>query len=329
MGENAYREATELLACRRRHAEEDADRRREELYQSLPQLRQFDAQTAEVCRRMTAAALEGEPTEQYRLALEQLKRDRLHTLSEIGMTEEQLRPQYSCPLCGDTGFVDGKRCRCLQELLREKSVLTLPAGLLAGCRGFMDFDLTYYSDAAEGGNRSPQETMKNILAYCRRYAENFGKSSGNLLFTGRTGLGKTYLSACIARAVAEKGFTVRYYPAQALIDCFERVRFNRNATPDDMTAMREILSCDLLILDDMGAEFATAYSQSVLYQVINDRMTECRPTIISTNLDLPAMGKMYNERILSRLIGSYTMFRFVGKDIRQQKLARARGEAAV
>ncbi len=96
-----------------------------------------------------------------------------------------------------------------------------------------------------------------------------------------------------------------------------------------MTAMREILSCDLLILDDMGAEFATAYSQSVLYQVINDRMTECRPTIISTNLDLTAMGKIYNERILSRLIGSYTMFRFVGKDIRQQKLARARGEAAV
>lgn len=90
------------------------------------------------------------------------------------------------------------------------------------------------------------------------------------------------------------------------------------------TAMREILSCDLLILDDLGAEFATAYSQSVLYQVINDRMTEGRATIISTNLDLPALSKAYNERILSRLIGGYTMLGFVGRDIRQQKLARRR-----
>ena len=93
--------------------------------------------------------------------------------------------------------------------------------------------------------------------------------------------------------------------------------------------MREILTCDLLILDDLGAEFATAYSQSVLYQVINDRMTERRPTIISTNLDLTAMTKIYNERILSRLIGSYTMLGFVGRDIRQQKLSRTRGEAGV
>ena len=117
--------------------------------------------------------------------------------------------------------------------------------------------------------------------------------------------------------------------AQALIDCFERVRFHRENGPDDAAAMREILTCDLLILDDLGAEFATAYSQSVLYQVINDRMTERRPTIISTNLDLTAMTKIYNERILSRLIGSYTMLGFVGRDIRQQKLSRARGEAGV
>lgn len=102
------------------------------------------------------------------------------------------------------------------------------------------------------------------------------------------------------------------------------MRFNREAGADDLTAMREILSCDLLILDDLGAEFATAYSQSVLYQVINDRMTEGRATIISTNLDLPALSKAYNERILSRLIGSYTMLGFVGRDIRQQKLARRR-----
>ena len=93
--------------------------------------------------------------------------------------------------------------------------------------------------------------------------------------------------------------------------------------------MREILSCDLLVLDDLGAEFSTAFSQSVLYQVINDRMVEGRSTIISTNLDLSGLSKTYNERILSRLIGSYTMYGFVGRDIRQQKLVRSRQEAAL
>lgn len=151
-----------------------------------------------------------------------------------------------------------------------------------------------------------------------------GGSGESAVYGGGRDWAKTYLSACIAMEVAARGYEVRYYPAQALIDRFERVRFNREAGADDLTAMREILSCDLLILDDLGAEFATAYSQSVLYQVINDRMTEGRATIISTNLDLPALSKAYNERILSRLIGSYTMLGFVGRDIRQQKLARRR-----
>lgn len=326
MEENVYRIATEQLARRRRRAEEEADRRREELYGSLPQLREYDARAAAVCRRITAALINGESAEDYRAALEQLRQEKQKTLQQIGVTEEMLRPRYTCPLCGDTGFVNGKRCRCLTELLQQQAVAALPAGLLAGCRGFADFDLTYYSDQAEPGSRSPRETMRNILARCRRYAEDFGPGTGNLLFTGRTGLGKTFLSACIAQEVAAKGYTVRYYPAQALIDCFERVRFNRSATPGDAAAMREILTCDLLVMDDLGAEFSTAYSQSVLYQVINDRMTECRPTVISTNLDLLAMSKVYNERILSRLIGSYTMLGFVGKDIRQQKLARSRRE---
>lgn len=329
MGENAYRSAMELLARRRSKAEKEAALRREELYQNLPQLREFDGRAAELCRALTAAVRNGEPTEPCKLALEQLQRDRLHLLAAAGIDEALLRPQYTCPLCRDTGYVEGRRCRCLDALLRQQAVAALPAGVLSACHGFEGFDLTYYSDTAEPGGRSPRETMKNILNRCRRYAADFGPESGNLLFLGRTGLGKTYLSACIALEVAAKGYEVRYYPAQALIDRFERVRFSREAVAEDLSAMREILSCDLLILDDLGAEFATAYSQSVLYQVVNDRMTESRPTIISTNLDLPALSKTYHERILSRLIGSYTMYGFVGRDIRQQKLARRREETKV
>lgn len=324
MENTAYRNAMELLARRRSQAEKDAALRREDLYRSLPQLREYDGKAAALCRQMTTAVINGEPIEAYQKGLEQVQRDKLHTLAAAGIEEELLRPQYSCPLCRDTGYTEGRRCRCLTQLLQKEAMAALPAGVLAGCEGFEGFDLSYYGDAAEAGGRSPRETMRNILNRCRRYAADFSGGSGNLLFMGRTGLGKTYLSACIAMEVAARGYEVRYYPAQALIDRFERVRFNREAGADDLTAMREILSCGLLILDDLGAEFATAYSQSVLYQVINDRMTEGRATIISTNLDLPALSKAYNERILSRLIGSYTMLGFVGRDIRQQKLARRR-----
>ena len=329
MGQNAYQTAVETLARRRSHAEAQAARRREELYQSLPELRRFDARAAALCRQMTAAILEGEPSAEYQQALQSLQEERLAALQAAGVDEAQLRPRYTCPHCRDTGFVNGIRCSCLTTLLKEQALSALPAGVLAACGGFEGFDLTYYSDTAENGGRSPRDIMRTIAGRCREYAAGFGPGSGNLLFLGRTGLGKTYLSACIALEVASQGWRVQYYPAQARIGRFERVRFSRTADEADQEAVREILSCDLLVLDDLGAEFSTAFSQSVLYQVINDRMTERRPTIISTNLDLTAMTKIYNERILSRLIGSYTMLGFVGRDIRQQKLSRARGEAGV
>ena len=329
MGQNAYQTAVETLARRRSHAEAQAARRREELYQSLPELRRFDARAAALCRQMTAAILEGEPSAEYQQALQSLQGERLAALQAAGVDEAQLRPRYTCPHCRDTGFVNGIRCSCLTTLLKEQALSALPAGVLAACGGFEGFDLTYYSDSAENGGRSPRDIMRTIAGRCREYAAGFGPGSGNLLFLGRTGLGKTYLSACIALEVASQGWRVQYYPAQALVDRFERVRFSRTADEADQEAVREILSCDLLVLDDLGAEFSTAFSQSVLYQVINDRMVEGRSTIISTNLDLSGLSKTYNERILSRLIGSYTMYGFVGRDIRQQKLVRSRQEAAL
>ena len=329
MGQNAYQTAVETLARRRSHAEAQAARRREELYQSLPELRRFDARAAALCRQMTAAILEGEPSAEYQQALQALQGERLAALQAAGVDEAQLRPRYTCPHCRDTGFVNGIRCSCLTTLLKEQALSALPAGVLAACGGSEGFHLPSHSGPAENGGRSPRDIMRTIAGRCREYAAGFGPGSGNLLFLGRTGLGKTYLSACIALEVASQGWRVQYYPAQALIDRFERVRFSRTADEADQEAVREILSCDLLVLDDLGAEFSTAFSQSVLYQVINDRMVEGRSTIISTNLDLSGLSKTYNERILSRLIGSYTMYGFVGRDIRQQKLVRSRQEAAL
>lgn len=314
---------TEILAQRRNAAEALAARRREELYDTLPQLRRFDADAALLCRRMTAAAIEGDTAavEREKAGLDALRADRESFLLNAGIDEGMLRPQYTCPLCRDTGYAEGKRCRCLTALLREEAARSLPVGVLSACGGFDHFDLTYYADQSENG-RSPREVMRNILGRCRDYAAGFSQRSESLLFIGRTGLGKTYLSVSIAREVLEKGFSVLYYPAQSLIDCFERVRFSRDATPEDAETTRSILSCDLLVLDDLGAEFISSFSQSVLYHVINERLVEGRPTIISTNLDPAQLTQTYSERIVSRLIGSYTLYGFAGRDIRQQKRRR-------
>ena len=324
--ERIYSSAAEILARRRSTAEARAADRRAQLYEQLPQLRRFDADAAAICRRMTAAAMEGDNkgVAHEKGALELLQQQRDAFLQEAGVTEGMLRPQYTCPLCEDTGYKGGKRCRCLTQLLQEQASLQLPCGVLAACGGFDRFDLTYYSDQLENG-RSPRETMRNILGRCREYATGFGRRSGNLLFIGRTGLGKTYLSVSIAQEVLSQGFSVQYYPAQAMIDRFERVRFSRDATPQDQAATREILSADLLILDDLGAEFISSFSQSVLYHVINERLVEGLPTIISTNLDPAQLSQVYSERIVSRLIGSYTLYGFVGRDIRQQMQSRRHG----
>lgn len=322
--EQRYAKATAILAKRRAAAESAAEQRRSELAKELPQLRRFDGEAAALCRRLTAAVMENdtEAAAEAKASLEQLTRDRDAFLQSAGIDEALLKPRYACPLCRDTGFVGGKRCRCLEELLRTEAARELPTGVLSACpHGFEGFDLSYYSDQSMGG-RSPRETMANILARCRDYAAGFSGRSGNLLFIGRTGLGKTYLSVCIAREVLEKGFSVQYAPAQTLIDRFERVRFSRGTTPEDLEITRDLLRCDLLILDDLGAEFINQFSQSVLYNVINERLVEGRPTIISTNLDPAQLSQTYAERIVSRLIGSYTLYGFAGRDIRQQKQLR-------
>lgn len=321
--EQVYGRAAEILSRRRTAAEAVAARQREELYDKLPQLRRFDAEAAAVCRRMTAAVIEGDSPAvgREKAALDSIRTEKSAFLQRAGIEEAMLRPPYTCPLCADTGYVAGKRCRCLTLLLHAEAVRGLPAGVLSACGGFEGFDLTYYSETAENG-RSQRETMRNILGRCREYAASFTPQSGNLLFIGRTGLGKTYLSVSIAKEVLEKGYLVQYTPAQAMIDRFERVRFSRDATPEDREATRNILRCDLLVLDDLGAEFISSFSQSVLYHVINERLVEGRPTVISTNLDPAGLSAAYSERIVSRLIGSYTLYGFVGRDIRQQKLSR-------
>ena len=304
--------------------------RQQQLFAREPELADIDRRLRGTMSQIITRALKGgrDPVPAIHAIRDEnlaLQRRRGEILTALGCPADYLEEKPRCARCGDAGFLpDGSMCACLRSYYAREQIAELSHMLDIGSQSFDTFRLDYYSTDRGGLPRSPREAAQRNLEICQSFARDFRPGKQNLLLFGAPGLGKTFLSACIARVVSEDGFSVVYDTAGHIFSQFEAAKFRRDDVDEPDESVERCMACDLLILDDLGAEFATAYSQSVLYQVINDRMTEGRATIISTNLDLPALSKAYNERILSRLIGSYTMLGFVGRDIRQQKLARRR-----
>lgn len=233
-------------------------------------------------------------------------------LKNAGFPENWLDVRYSCKKCEDKGFVNGIMCDCFKELLKsleyEKLCSNLPVN---NCR-FDNFKLDYYP---EGVGTSPRRRMESVLDFCKTYAAEFSQKSSSLLLYGHTGLGKTHLSLAIAGKVVEAGHGVIYSSAQNLFNKLGKEKFGHS----DGNTEENILGCDLLIIDDLGAEFTTQFTVSALYNIVNSRELEGKPTIISTNLTPEQLLSTYSERIASRILNNYTLLRFDGTDIRQIK----------
>lgn len=306
------------LLQRRQKARQEAARRQAELYRQYPPLGEYDRRLRSLTRSIAVAAVGGEAEETERILAQVrgVQEERRALLDSLGLPRDILEPRYSCPLCKDTGSVEGKRCQCMEALLRAESCRGLPSAILDGRSTFETFDLSYYPETPDQSGRSPRKIMATILQQCRDYADGFSRQSKSLLFLGRTGLGKTHLSLAIAGQAARQGAAVLYSSAQGIIDRYERVRFDREPTAEDRDFVRMAPRCDLLVIDDLGAEFSTAFSQSVLYNILNDRITAGLPVILSSNLTLEQMDTTYNEHIVSRILCECTNLNFAGEDIR-------------
>ena len=225
-----------------------------------------------------------------------------------------------CPHCGGLGYVGKEMCSCLKELCRQEQLEEVKK-LSCGQAEFSDFRLEYYSDRIDPKiGVSPRQVMERNFRTCRSYASLFSQNSGNLLFIGGTGLGKTFLSACIAKTVADRGYSVVYETASHLFSKLERARFNGDA--DARRETENYTKCDLLIIDDLGTEMGGQFTTAALYSVINDRLLRKKATIISTNLTVDELSRRYNPQIASRLRGGYTRVAFLGDDIRVVKNRR-------
>jgi DNA replication protein DnaC len=312
---------------RRRSMAED-DRRHKTAYARIPQLKALDGRLAALVGEVAASVMgNGRPVDQIRQESLALQAQRAELLTEHGFPMDWLDGAWACPQCRDTGYVAGKPCACLLELYEKARARDLSALLKLGDERFETFDLTWYDDEpAPGSGVSPRQQMSGVLGFCRDYAERFGKNSVNLLFRGNTGLGKTFLSACIARVVSQKGYSVVYETTVAALAAFETQKFRPGGdSAQAEERVRQILTCDLLILDDLGTEMVTEFSKSALYTLINTRLLDNKKTVISTNLSETEMARLYTPQICSRLKGEYQDLRFSGTDIRQLRKERGLG----
>jgi len=313
--------ARDRLAQAREDRESENRQHLAEAYSRYPRLKQIDIQLrATMAKAAQAAFLQGsdgrELLEQARLQNLELQRER-RELVESCFEEGYLDETPICEHCGGSGYIGSTMCECLQELCRQEQKREI--SILSGNRdNFSQFRLDYYSDRYEPKiGASPRTIMEKNLKICREYAFYFSANAGNLLFMGGTGLGKTFLSACIARTVADRGFSVVYETASHMFSKMERVKFN-----NDQELKRDVdhyQSCDLLILDDLGTEMPGQFVTAALYGLLNDRLMAGKPMVVSTNLNAEELSRRYSPQIASRLLGSFNCRRFEGEDIRMIK----------
>ncbi len=283
----------------------------QQLYNDFPRAKEIDRELSSLGMEITLAAFSGNTAK-----LTELK-DRCTNLNaeRAKLAPEDYGIPYECNLCKDTGIYNGKTCDCIEVAAKKLQFSTLSsAAPFDECR-LDNFNLDYYSDIAEG-KASPRVRMEKNFAYIQKYINNFPNGE-NLLLVGNTGLGKTHLSIAIANALIEKGYGVFYSSAEYLITKMQKEKFGKN--DNDFSYCDAALECDLLVLDDLGTEFSTQFSKSVIYDIINTRILTKKSTIINTNLFMPEIKEMYSPRIASRLIGEYTTLLFEGADIRQIK----------
>ena len=314
-----YEEVLKRYESKSLDAKNAAEIRAQELRSKFPEIAEMDAVLSKTAIRIMNASMEGGDYQaKVQSILDEvaaINEARSAFLVEKGYPGDYSDVKYECSICNDVGYVNGKMCSCLRKELAVAGYHSSGIYKLIQKENFDNFDFNYYT----GEDR---KNIENIYDLSKDFAENFSKKEmRNLLFIGGTGLGKTHLSTSIAKVVIDKGFDVVYETAQRVFKDYEDERFGRaqkNTEGEYPSAKYE--DCDLLIIDDLGAEMQSQFNSSALYGIINTRINADKSTIISTNLTQGEMLDRYSDRITSRLLGNYEVCLFKGKDIRMQML---------
>ena len=290
-------------------------------YARVPRIREIDMELRRTMAKAAQAAfLQGsdgrEEMDKIRDRNLSLQKERA-ALAAMHFEEGYLDDSPVCSHCGGSGYVGSSMCECLMELCRQEQKKEVSI-LTGGKESFNQFRLEYYPDEYDSRfGTSPRMLMERNFQSIRRYALTFGPNADNLLFVGGTGLGKTFLAACVARVVADRGYSVCYETAAHLFAKLEQAKFA--PTEDSRRAASKLTECDLLIIDDLGTEMPGQFVTAALYSLLNDRLISGKPMLITTNLNVDEMGRRYSPQIASRIFGGFVGKTFIGNDIRIEK----------
>lgn len=319
-----YARAASELERRRDKAERTQSMRRAEVYAKIPELIYIDREIASAGAEVIRAIGMGENAQQFiealakkNLASQQRRKD---ILKENGYPEDYLDAEYTCKKVPRYGLYRRSYVRLLQGASARHRTRRAQRAFAERTLDLESFNINYYPDTVDPATGiNPRNRMKEILDFCRDYAADFATDSPSLLLYGATGLGKTHLSLAIASEAVKKGYGVIYGSAQNLMSRLEKEHFSSGRNSEYEGSEQALLECDLLIIDDLGAEFSTQFTVAELYNIINTRIMSRLPVIISTNLTPDGLEQKYTQRITSRIIGNYISLYFCGKDIRQIK----------
>lgn len=299
--------------------------RKDSLYKSYPELKATDERIASLTSGATRKIIEAPARKEAIMAslqeeIQALSKKKEAVLTAAGYDKDYLKPIYDCKDCGDTGYVEGERCHCLRKEMMRYAYGQSNIGDILNQENFDTFSLDFYSEHGQDGRKSPRAIAERNYRICQDFALNFDLADKrNLLLHGQAGLGKTFLCNAIAKEVLGQGHSVIYMTAFHLFRVIGAYRFRNEGEPVTYDDIQAIYDCDLLIIDDLGTENANSFTTSELFSLINSRLLDGKPVVISTNLTPNTLGSQYTDRIVSRILGSYLSLGFIGSDIRIQK----------
>ncbi len=314
----AIRLVNQRIKERREAALEQNRVRKEEIHKKIPTVKKIDENLSLTAYEIVALVARGDTSDEALKKVKEknkeLRMKRAETLVEHGYPLDYLDIKYSCKKCEDRGYIDEKPCSCFEKELQKCALECFEIMKKYKDADIKNFKTDFYPSTKIESGISPKEHMTRVFHHSEKFIKSFGEKNENLLLYGPSGLGKTFLSICIAKELIKQGYTVSYYTAQELFSIFEKEKFSQGSEPQNSS--EEIFACDLLIIDDLGTEFMTSFIVPTLYGILNKRILLLKSTIINTNYNPEEIFSMYSMQVASRLKGDFTFLEFLGEDIR-------------